>query len=131
MADSGNSSGSARVARVAARIREDVMRMLLRGEIRDPEARGVTVSRVEVSADLGVATVRVRLDDLEVDEARKKRALTALGRASGYVRRELASSLGIRRVPEVRFAWDSGADHQLRVEELLAEIAAERKSEEP
>lgn len=122
--------GSTRVARVASRIREDVMRMLLRGEIRDPAASGVSVSRVEVSGDLGVATVRVRLDELDADAHRKKQAMAALTRASGFVRRELATSLGLRRVPEVRFVWDTGADHQARVEELLEEIRAEAAAKE-
>ena len=56
--------------------------------------------------------------------------MAALSRASGFVRRELATSLGLRRVPEVRFVWDTGADHQARVEELLEEIRAEAAAKE-
>jgi ribosome-binding factor A len=36
--------------------------------------------------------------------------------------------LGLRSAPELRFIYDDGLDNTTRVEELLAEIDAERRS---
>ena len=54
--------------------------------------------------------------------------IEALGRASGMLRREVTQRLGLRYAPELRFLYDEGLDRSLRVEELLAEIEAERRS---
>ena len=43
------------------------------------------------------------------------------------LKRELASRVKTRIVPELRFFYDEGQDRQMRVEELLHEIETERK----
>ena len=114
-------SGS-REKRVAERIRADLSEMILRGAIRDPAVEGAIVSDVQVTNDLGVARVFVRRLEGEPDAARKKKLIDALTRASGFLRRELASTLSMRRVPELRFAWDEGADKAARLESIFEEI---------
>ena len=41
------------------------------------------------------------------------------------LRRSLAPKLRMKRVPELRFTYDTGLDHSRRVDEILREIAAE------
>lgn len=114
-----------RVQRVAKGIREELA-ALLAHEVKDPGAAGAIVTRVELTQDLRSARVLVRL--LEGgDDAARKRVLDALGRAKGMLRREVTQRLSLRHAPELRFAYDEGLDHTVRVEELLAEIAAERR----
>jgi ribosome-binding factor A len=45
--------------------------------------------------------------------------------AAPRLRRALGSRLGLRRVPELRFVYDTGPDRAARVGELLGEIARE------
>ena len=123
----GASGTGAREKRVAERIRADLSDMISRGDIRDPAASGVIVSDVQVTNDLSLARVFVRVLVGEPDAGRKKKLLDALGRASGFLRRELASTLSLRRVPELRFAWDDGVDRASRLDELFHEIASERE----
>ena len=104
-----------RPVRVAERIREELERLLLRGAVHDPGVQGATVSGVSVSPDLSVADVRVRIYNREVDEPQRKRVVRAFDRAKGLLRRELASRLGMRHTPDLRFHWDSGVDHALRI----------------
>jgi len=111
-----------RPVRVAERIREELEALLLRGAVHDPGVQGATVSGVSVSPDLSVADVRVRIYNREVDEPQRKRVVRAFERAKGLLRRELASRLGMRHTPELRFHWDSGVDHALRIETILEEI---------
>ena len=69
-------------------------------ELKDPRLGLVTVTRVEVTPDLGHARVHVGITGTE---AERKKSLEALRRAAGFVRRELAQRLAIRQVPEVDF----------------------------
>ncbi len=117
-------SGEAnRPARVGERIRQELMELLLRGAVKDPGAAGAVVHSVKVSGDLRHATVWVRDDDPRgSEEARRKRVLAALNRASGFLRREIGARLAIRYTPELRFEWDDTAERAARVEALLDEV---------
>jgi ribosome-binding factor A len=85
-----------RAARLQELIREEV-NFLLRGEIRDPRLRGVEITMVELAGD------RARLwFTAEGEDDRTE----ALDRAAGYLRTELAASLGLKRTPELRFRRD-------------------------
>ncbi|UJR81135.1 30S ribosome-binding factor RbfA [Sandaracinus amylolyticus] len=121
-------SGAGRDKRIAERIRADVMDLLLRGAIRDPDVQGAVVSAVDVTSDLSVARVWLRALEGDVDAARRKRLVSAMKRAGGFIRRELGRTLQVRRVPELRFEWDEGADRAARVEALLDEIAIEQRA---
>jgi ribosome-binding factor A len=44
------------------------------------------------------------------------------------LRREVTHRLGLRNAPALRFVYDDGTDKASRVEQLLAEIEAERRS---
>ena len=126
-AKSGKPQGS-RAARVADGIRAELMSLLLRGEVRDPDASGVMISEVKLSDDLRSARVLVRIaDGSEPDEGRRQRAVKALDRAGGFLRGAVGRKLALRYAPELRFHWDEGVDHALRVESLLAEIEREGK----
>jgi ribosome-binding factor A len=77
------------------------------------------VTDVEVTDDLSFARVYVSV--LETGEARE-RALAALSRAAGFVRRELSPRLGLREVPEIRFELDESIEKGARVDELLRRL---------
>ncbi len=109
-----------RPERLAEAIREEVAQ-LVSFELKDPRIGLVTVTRVEVSRDLGHARVHVGILG---GEAERKKALQALHSASAFVRRELAQRLGIRQVPEVDFRYDKGMEATERVARLLEEDKA-------
>lgn len=114
-----------RPARVGERIREELMDLLLRGAVKDPGAAGAVIHAVRVSPDLRHARVFVRAAEPDADEARRRRVIAALERASGFLRREVGARLGIRHTPELKFVWDESAERAARVEELLDEIRRE------
>lgn len=123
--------GDARPARVAARVRAELSGLILRGEVRDPSARGAIVSSVEVTRDLSLVKVGLRSLELDVPEAQRERMVIAFKRAAGYLRAKIGQNLGIRQSPELRFSWDAGVDHAARVEALLAEDDATHGDDEP
>ena len=115
-----------RVRRVEKALREELASMLAH-EVKDPGAAGTIVTRVELTNDLRSAKIHVRLLEGGDDPARRTSVLAALVRATGMLRREVTQRLQLRSAPELRFVYDDGIDNTTRVEQLLAEIDAERK----
>ena len=113
--------------RVAERVRAEIMDLLLRGAVRDPEVRDVIVTVVRVSADLRHARVYVRLLEPAVADAQKQAVVSGLTRAASYIRREIAPKLKLKYQPELKFFWDEGLDQASRIEALLDEVRNESK----
>jgi ribosome-binding factor A len=108
-----------RPERVAQRIQREAAD-ILGNKLRDPQvSQWVSVTDVEVTPDLSVARIFVSI--LPEGEERR-RTLDALVRATPFVRRELASRLSLREVPEIRFLLDTSIERGARVEELLRRI---------
>ena len=111
-----------RPERVADQIRAEVTTIIAR-ELHDPGVGFVTVTRVEVTADLQHA--KVYYTSLGDATARTNTA-RALERAAGFMRRQIGQRLRLRHAPEIRFEFDQSIGHQDRVEQLLKEIADEQ-----
>jgi len=60
------------------------------------------------------------------DQDAKTNTARALGRAAGFMRRQIGRRLRLRRAPELHFAFDETVAHQDRVEQLLKEIGGEQ-----
>jgi ribosome-binding factor A len=110
--------------RVGEEIRQEIG-LLLSREVRDPGIGFVTITRVKVSPDLQLA--RVYYTTLG-DERAKKDTRRALERVKPFLRRQIGSRMRLRRVPELAFEFDLSVEHQDRVEQILLEIANERKA---
>jgi ribosome-binding factor A len=108
--------------RVASEMQR-VLNELLMTAVKDPRLAGVSVSEVEVSGDLGVATVfysTLGVDDKDddVDEAFEK--------ARGFLRSRVAQALDLRRAPELRFRHDTSAARALELGRLIDSSVADR-----
>ena len=104
-----------RLARLNEQFRREIT-AILRRAVRDPRAQDVVVSSVEVTSDLWLARVYVRL---EGEDAELADALQGLDAAANFIRRELAAVLHIRRIPELRFLEDKTLANADRIEEIL------------
>jgi ribosome-binding factor A len=120
--------GFRRADRVAERIRSELMELLIRGSVRDPAAKDVVVSAVRMTDDLSIARVYVRVLE-EIGPERQEAVVSALDRATGFLRRELGQRLQLRHVPSLEFYWDDVVDSGLRIESILAEIASNSEPE--
>lgn len=109
-----------RADRVAERLRAELSDLLLRGRLRDPGAKNVLISDVKVTDDLSQARIYLRTLE-EADSRRQDRVVAAFERAAGFLRKELAPKLKLRRVPELRFFWDDLIDRAMRIEAILHE----------
>lgn len=111
--------------RVSEALRVELSALLARGVIRDPGVRDVIVTGVRVSDDLRHARVYVRQLTDEQNAPQQEQLLSALRRASSFIRRELSPTLKLKYQPDLNFFWDDGLDRAARIEELLRDIKAE------
>jgi len=96
---------SRRTERIGEQLRSEIAR-ILREESSDPRTRLVTLTRVDVAPDLSHAVVYWSALDVQgADTA--ERTQQALETAASFVRRHLAHTLSLRRVPELRFRYDA------------------------
>jgi ribosome-binding factor A len=113
------SQGSRR-DRVADQIRSELALSLAR-DVHDPGIGFVTITRVQLTADLQQA--RVYYTSLGDERARRDTA-RALERAGPFLRRQIGARLRLKRVPSLRFNTDESVPGQARIEELLRDIHA-------
>jgi ribosome-binding factor A len=119
-----------RPTRVAAQIRQEAARFVSR-ELADPRLEGLVVTSVWLSNDLRLAKLFFRLATIATGaehDAQKKAAQKGLERASGRLRKAITSRLGLRVAPELRFEYDEGQEKRDRIDQLLDEVARDRKA---
>lgn len=87
--------------------------------VRDPGLGAVTVTGVDVTADLWLARVFVETHG-SPDE--QKETMAALRRAAPFLRSMIGRELRIRRMPELRFHRDESIEAGQRIEAILREV---------
>jgi ribosome-binding factor A len=110
--------GSRRVLKVAEAVRE-VVGMSILTELRDPRIQDVTVTFVEVSADLRLAKVHVSVMG---DESKQKLSLRGLQNAAGFLQQKIAQRVDTRYTPKLKFLLDKGIKNAMAVTQILKEV---------
>jgi ribosome-binding factor A len=105
-----------RTDRVNAELRREVG-TLVHAAVRDHALPQASVVDVEVSRELEVATVWVTA----LQPERSGEVVRALKSLAKEFRYQLAHSMRMRRVPELRFKYDESVDTGERIEQLLRE----------
>ncbi len=103
------------------RINNDLKREIshiLAEEVKDKNITFVTVTDVATSNDLSVAKVYVTV----LHDETKEETMTALEKASGFIRSQLFDRVELRKMPELRFVYDESIAHGFRVNEILKEV---------
>lgn len=102
--------------RISAELRR-LVGTLVHEVVRDNALPSVSVSDVEASRELDVATVYITALLAEQGPP----AVKLLNGMAKDFRRELSRMMKIRRVPELRFKYDDSVDKGERIEQLLRE----------
>jgi len=109
---------SRRVLKAAEAIRE-VVSMAILTELRDPRVEGVTVTSVEVSADMRQAKVNVSIMG---NETHQKLCLHGLRSSAGFLQNRIADRIDTRYTPRLQFQLDEGVKKSLAISQLLHEL---------
>jgi ribosome-binding factor A len=116
-----------RQLQVAERIHREISSLLM-FEARDPRLVGVTITGVQVTADLQLAHVHYSVLGTD-DEWSAVQA--ALQHAKGYLRTQVAERIQLRFAPELVFHADHSAEYGQRIDQLLDRLKQDEPRDEP
>jgi ribosome-binding factor A len=106
----------------ARRVGDQILRVIapfLLQKVKDPRVAGVTLTGVRLSKDLRIAKVYFSVLGEEKDI---KNATDGLESAKGFIKRELATQLDLRIMPDIQFLHDESFARGLRIERLLDDL---------
>lgn len=113
------------------RIGQELQRLLpdlMRSELKDPRVTGlVTVTAVEVSADLAHAKVFVTVLD---DRGDTQSTVAALNHCAAFLRSRLSQLMTLRSVPMLRFVYDASVDRGIRLTRLIESAVDGKRQDE-
>jgi len=116
---------SKRPQRVGDLIREVICEMLLR-DLNDPRLESVTITEVEVTADLKLATV---FFSAMGNRSREEASLHGLQSATGYIRKKLGKELRLRYVPDLLFKVDQSFEYGSKIDRLIRTLQEEKNGD--
>ena len=108
-----------RVRRVEALIKEALSPVLIK-DFQDAASGLLTVTRVEMTADLRTARVFVSV----FGGADREAAVARLAQGAGSLRRAVATRVKLKYNPQLIFVLDLGPDHEALIDELLKRTKA-------
>ena len=108
---------SHRLLRVGENIRHALSEILGRGDLRDPDLEGVsvTVTEVRCSPDLRNATIFV----MPLGGVHEKDVEKALNRCAKYIRGQLSHQVSMKYLPKLTFTLDATFGEADHIDQLL------------
>ena len=123
---------SERQLRVAGSIQLALVDALIKRKIRDIRFTNINVSvtHVEISGDLKLATCYVRLLDVIQSEttATKDELLRALEDSKYALRKWIADSVRLKYSPDIKFRYDDTLDTISTIDALLKNVSNDQKN---
>lgn len=101
--------------RLGEALREEI-ETIVEGELGDPRIGLASVSSVMLGSNSRSARIFVVVQGNDTEAERTLEGLTA---AVGFIRREVAERLHLRRAPELYFQLDRSQTYAARIDELL------------
>ena len=114
-----------RVLKAAQAIRE-VVSMAILTDLKDPRVSDVTVTFVEVSADMRMAKVHVSVMG---DETKQNLCLRGLQNSAGFLQSKVGRRIDTRYTPKIQFSLDKGMKHAMMVTRILEEVLPQERAE--
>jgi ribosome-binding factor A len=110
-----------RTQRVADHLQRELA-ALIQHEVRDPRVGMVNITGVDVSRDLGYAKVYYTvLGSDSTDDASE--CTEVLNKAAGFLRSQMSRDSSMRRLPQLRFYFDSSVGDGRHMEDLIRRAA--------
>lgn len=108
-------------------LRKEISELLQEASLDNPQLQGLSASRVELSADKGIAHIFFFLPEGE-EFFEKKLEFLKLFKPS--LRKALANRIPGRYVPQLIFRYDNQLEKQIKIESLLDEVKKDFKDDE-
>lgn len=114
---------SERILRVNSEIQKAVSNIIA-NEVKNPLVKGlITVTKVDTTSDLEQCKIYLSI----FEEDTREEVFNAIKHSAGFIRRELARAVDLRKVPFITFYLDTSYDYGQKIEEAISKINEERK----
>lgn len=113
---------SRRQKRVASLIKEEVSRLLIE-KVQDSFSGLITVTKVDMTADLRTAHIYLSIYGIE----QKDTIFAFLDKKKGFLRKSVASKVKLKYNPMLIFSMDPSPEYQMKIDRLLEEIKKNEK----
>lgn len=110
---------------IARRIQAKLAQILLY-EMKDPRSSFITITEVEINADLTVCKVYWSA----MDRSARAKTTAMLKHAHGFLRTEVAQDIQLRTAPQLEFIFDERLERADRIEAILREVLPEGSATE-
>jgi len=107
-----------RIERVQELIKAEISR-IIREDVNDPRIGFISITNVDISADLENAKILVSILD---SEEKKKECMQGLISATSFIRGKLGDALDMRAVPELRFVRDNSLEKGSQVLNIISKL---------
>ena len=89
---------------------------ILFSEVKDARLKLITITNVNLSGDLSIATIYYTVYG---DELVRSDTSKSLEDAKGFIRLNLGHHIEVKKVPELRFKYDESFEQGNRIEDIL------------
>lgn len=115
---------SERILRVNSEIQKAIS-YIISNELKNPLIKGlITVTKVDTTTDLDQSKIYLSI----FDEATREEVFNQIKHSAGFIRRELARAVDLRKVPFLTFYLDTSYDYGQKIEETIAKINSENNN---
>lgn len=112
--------------KAAEAIREVVAAAILT-DLKDPRIQDVTVTFVEVSADLRHARIHVSVMG---EETKQNLSVRGLQNSAGYLQHKISQRIDTRYTPRIQFVLDQGIKNAMEVTRILDDVLPQDRNEQ-
>lgn len=101
------------------KILEREISMIIFQDIKDERIKFVTITNVNITNDLSIATVFYTVFG---NENQINASIEALNEAKGFIRTILSKRLEVKKTPDLRFKYDESYEQGNKIEAILNEL---------
>jgi ribosome-binding factor A len=113
-----------RLRRLEELLREEISRLIVMGEVKDPRVDSLlSITRVEAARDGSAAKIWVSC--VGEDKGEIESAVAGLQSAAGFIQSQLAKRVRLRLTPVLRFVADYGIKEGFEMDEKIKGLVKE------
>lgn len=115
-----------RVRKVELQVKDEVSKIIIT-KLKDPRVGFVTVTAVEMTADLKSAQIFISVMGTQ---SQKTETVSSLNDASKYIKAEMNQRIKLRYSPSITFRLDDTIDRAIRIGRILEDLGRDKSEEQ-
>ena len=112
---------SLRAEKIGDELKKEIS-LIINKETKDPRLQNINITAVNVSDDIGIATVFYTVIGESIIKDQSEINPKVLKKFSGMIRSKLSKTMQIRRVPVINFRFDESIEYSDNIESLLKNL---------